>query len=249
MTRITRAEFLGQPLDIIIDRNGQRWLTAEQIGLAMGYAPDNARKGINKLYNAHADEFTEADTFVVKMATNPQGGNPTTRIFSATGCNLLSFFANTARAKQFRAWAKQALTGQPAPVPAAPSRGGRTPLITRVTERMVFEHFVAGWGQADIARALGLSRASVNLLLHAKYQFSPAAGSPQCSPELLAAVASRHLAIEQARLAETQQRLAQRFCNSANNQTLADQLDRVGRHLQQAPAQALLPLDVQGGEQ
>lgn len=247
MTSITRADFFGQPLDII-DHAGKRWLTAEQIGRALGYQPDKARQGINNLYNRHADEFTEADTFVIKLMTNPQGGNPTTRIFSDTGCTLLGFFANTARAKEFRVWAKQVLAARPAT--AAPARGpsGRV-LITRAMERQVLELFVAGWRQRAIAAEVGLSAAAINLLLHAKYQFSPAAGSPQCSPELLAAVAAKHLENEQARLIEQQQRLAQRFCNSAHNQPLADQLDRIGRHLQQAAAVALLPLSSKDGEQ
>ncbi|SDU82196.1 BRO-N domain-containing protein [Pseudomonas sihuiensis] len=243
---MTALTFRDTRLDVI-DRNGQRWLTAEQIGLALGYAPDNARKGVIKLFNTHSDEFTEADTFVAVLATNSRG-NPNTRLFSSSGCILLGFFANTARAKEFRVWAKQVLAARPAT--AAPARGpsGRV-LITRAMERQVLELFVAGWRQRAIAAEVGLSAAAINLLLHAKYQFSPAAGEPQCSPELLAAVAVKHLQNEQARLIEQQQRLAQRFCNSAHNQPLADQLDRIGRHLQQAAAVVLLPLSSKDGEQ
>lgn len=247
MTRIILADFHGQSLNII-DHAGQRWLTAEQIGLALGYNPATARQGIIKLYNRNADEFSEADTCEVNLAS--QGQLRAMRIFSSTGCNLLGFLASTPRAKEFRAWAKQVLAAQPAPTPAAPVRGanGRV-LITRAMERQVLELFVAGWRQRAIAAEVGLSAAAINLLLHAKYQFSPAAGEPQCSPELLAAVAVKHLQNEQARLIEQQQRLAQRFCNSAHNQPLADQLDRIGRHLQQAAAVALLPLGGKDGEQ
>ena len=242
---MTALTFRDTRLDVI-DRNGQRWLTAEQIGLALGYAPDNARKGVNKLYNAHSDEFTEQDTGVAVLAT--ASGRQESRIFSSSGCILLGFFANTTRAKEFRVWAKQVLASRPEP--AAPARGpsGRV-LITRAMERQVLELFVAGWRQRAIAAEVGLSAAAINLLLHAKYQFSPAAGEPQCSPELLATVAVKHLQNEQARLIEQQQRLAQRFCNSAHNQPLADQLDRIGRHLQQAAAVALLPLSSKDGEQ
>ena len=49
-----------------------------------------------------------------------QGQGRETRIFSHSGCNLLSFFANTPNAKAFRAWAKVRLAE-----PAAPSAGGR----------------------------------------------------------------------------------------------------------------------------
>ena len=41
------------------------------------------------------------------MATDGKSYN--TRIFSHSGCNLLSFFANTPNAKAFRAWAKTRL--------------------------------------------------------------------------------------------------------------------------------------------
>lgn len=108
------AVFNGTSFDII-DHEGKRWLSADQIGFALGYASTNARQGIINLYNRHADEFTVDDTCVINLIS--QGQLREVRIFSATGCHLLSFFSNTARAKEFRAWAKQVLTGQ-APVPA-----------------------------------------------------------------------------------------------------------------------------------
>lgn len=112
---IIPAEFLGTPLSII-ERNGLKWLTAEQVGRCLGYATTNARKGINQIYNSHADEFGPTDTFVAELTTNPQGGNPNARLFSGTGCHLLGMFAQTPRAKDFRAWAKRVLmnTAQPA---------------------------------------------------------------------------------------------------------------------------------------
>lgn len=109
------ADFHGLSLEII-NHNGQKWLTAEQVGRALGYAQDNARHGILKLYTRNADEFTEVDTRVVKLTT-PRGAQET-RVFSVTGCNLLGFFSNTPRSKEFRAWAKQVLAGQ-APVAAS----------------------------------------------------------------------------------------------------------------------------------
>jgi hypothetical protein len=102
----------------IVDHAGQRWLTAEDVGRCLGYAEANVRIGISNLYSRHADEFTEADTSVIKLITGSRG-EQNTRIFSATGCTLLSMFANTPRAKDFRAWGKQVLAGQ-APAPAAP---------------------------------------------------------------------------------------------------------------------------------
>lgn len=104
-------DFNGLEIEVI-EHQGQLWLTADQVGICLGYAEDSARIAVVNLYNRNADEFTEIDTFVIKLMTNPQGGNPSTRIFSPTGCNKLGFFANTARAKEFRTWASRVLAGQ-----------------------------------------------------------------------------------------------------------------------------------------
>lgn len=239
--QLITAEFFGHPVSII-DHAGKRWLTAEQVGRCLGYDETNARTGIGKLYSRHADEFTEADTFVVKLTTNPLGGNPNTRIFSATGCIKLGFFANTAMAKQFRAWAAQTLeAAAPAPLPAASPPMPTLPGVrmTRHKERLAMEKFVAGEAIVDIARALQVSRSTASLVLCGKYQFSFGAGAPECSQELIAAVAARHLALEQERLAAAQERAAQRYLSTAHNQALAEALEQVGRQLQQAPRLAL----------
>ena len=103
------SEFNGLAIDII-DHAGKRWMTAEQIGRALGYSAANAGAGIRNLYNRHADEFTEADTCRIDLMR--QGQSREVLIFSVTGCNLLSFFSNTPRAKDFRAWAKHNLAAQ-----------------------------------------------------------------------------------------------------------------------------------------
>lgn len=229
------AEFFGSPVSII-DHAGKRWLTAEQVGVCLGYGQNNARKGISKLFNAHSDEFTEIDTGVVDLAT--PGGTQNTRIFSASGCIKLGFFANTQRAKQFRAWAAQTLEAA-APTPAPLPSVAASLKMTRQKERLALEMFVAGNDIASIGKHLGVSRTTASLVLHGKYQFGPGAGAPECSGELIAAVAARHLALEQARLAQMQERAAQRFLKNANNQALADALDQIGQHLNQAPALAL----------
>lgn len=118
MQQIIPAEFHGTPLSII-DRDGQKWLTAEEVGRCLGYNEANVRKGISKLYNAHADEFTDVDTCVVDLATQAQ--SRAMRIFSSTGCIKLGFFASTPRAKDFRSWASRVLSGQPAPIIQAPA--------------------------------------------------------------------------------------------------------------------------------
>lgn len=233
------VDFVGHPVSIL-DYAGKRWLTAEQVGRCLGYDETNVRIGIGKLYSRHADEFTDADTFVVNLATNSRG-NPNMRIFSATGCIKLGFFANTPKAKQFRAWAAVALEAQSAPaIPPAPAVAALPGLkVTRRKERIALEMFVAGEDTKTIGKAIGIARGTVSQVLHGKYQFSFGAGAPECSAELIAAVAARHLAVEQVRLAMLQERAAQRYLSTANNQALANALEQVGRHLQQAPSLAL----------
>lgn len=238
---LTRAEFFGTPVSII-DHAGRRWLTAEEAGRCLGYNEANVSRGVRSLYDRHADEFTEADACRINLFR--QGQNRESLIFSATGCNLLGFFSNTPRAKDFRVWAKQFLAGAVPPAPT-PAPGRLLPGWTRVTrraERLAMERFVAGETITEIGKALGFSRSTASLVLHGKYQFAPGAGAAECSAELIAAVAARHLAIEQERLAEAQERIAQRYLTTANNQALALALEQVGRQLQRRPENALAAL-------
>lgn len=109
------AEFFGHPVSIL-DHAGKRWLTAEEVGRCLGYSDNNSGAGVRNLYNRHTDEFTEADSCRINLMRQAQ--NREQLIFSATGCIKLGFFANTATAKQFRAWAAVALEAQaPVPVP------------------------------------------------------------------------------------------------------------------------------------
>lgn len=144
MEHIIPAEFHGTSLSII-DRDGQKWLTAEEVGRCLGYNDANVRKGINKLYNAHADEFTDADTCVVDLATQVQ--SRAIRIFSSTGCIKLGFFANSPRAKDFRTWASRVLAGQMASPPPAPA----LPDLSLAREIGALKDTVAAQNQAIVA--------------------------------------------------------------------------------------------------
>lgn len=218
------TQFNGQPVQII-DHAGQKWLTAKEVGLCLGYNQSNANTGINNLYNRHADEFTETDTCSIKLME--QGQMRSTRIFSATGCQLLGFFANTDRAKQFRAWAKEALAaaqaGRPAPAPVHRGRNGRV-AITRAIELQVLTLFVDGLSQKEIARQVGISTSTVCQLLHARYRFTPDAGEDLTTPALLQAVVARHISEERARLTK-------KYCASAANRGLEHYLDGAGQGL------------------
>lgn len=225
MAHSLTAQFHGLDLNII-DHAGQSWLTAEQVGLALGYSDTKARTGITNLYNRHLDEFTEQDTCAIKLMA--QGQRRDVRVFSQTGCHLLSFFANTPRAKEFRAWAKQALTERQ--LPLAPA-GGKRPRINRTVERLAMERFVAGESLKEISQALEVSKATLSLILNAKWQFASNAGEPECSPELLDAVARQHLLLEHEKLQRQQQRMMQKFTHYANNRELAERMDAIGQQL------------------
>lgn len=142
----------------IIDHNGGKWLTAEQLGLALGFSQSNARAGVIKLFNRHLDEFSEKDSCVVKMAT--QGQSRELRIFSHSGCNLLSFFANTPNAKAFRAWAKEKLA-EPAADAAALEKLKAAYLATRPDMARLLRYLEMGLNQAEAAKLLGIAPSNV----------------------------------------------------------------------------------------
>lgn len=225
------TQFNGTPVSII-DHNGKKWLTAEEIGLCLGYAKGNAREGILRLYNRNTDEFTEADSTAVNL-TAVDGKLREMRVFSETGCNKLGFFSNTPKSKEFRHWAAQVLVGQvPAPVAVVvpKKKNGRTS-ITRAIERQVFELFVEGYSQKQIAQTVDISATSVNQLLQAKYRFTPDAGEPECDYALLADVAARQFDIEMERIESMRVRIAQKFMPNANNKELEEVLEQIGQNL------------------
>ncbi|WP_313105088.1 BRO-N domain-containing protein [Stutzerimonas nitrititolerans] len=104
----------------IVDRSGQPWLRANQIGLALDYSDG---KAIQRIYARHKDEFTDAMTGVVKLTT--PSGDQETRIFSLRGAHLLAMFARTAVAKEFRHWVLDVLEGEA----EAPAKAKRKPKL------------------------------------------------------------------------------------------------------------------------
>jgi hypothetical protein len=83
----------------VVDRNGQPWLRAQQIAVALGYVDE---KSITRIYARNEDEFTEQMTCGVKLTS--QGQMREVRIFSLRGAHLLAMFARTKVAKEFRKW-------------------------------------------------------------------------------------------------------------------------------------------------
>ncbi|EKO3500308.1 hypothetical protein LG861_002460 [Vibrio fluvialis] len=84
----------------VIEQSNQIWLTATQIGRALGYAREDS---VSRIYDRNQDEFSNAMTETVKLTVS---GNyqKTVRIFSLRGAHLIAMFARTSIAKQFRKW-------------------------------------------------------------------------------------------------------------------------------------------------
>lgn len=139
----------------ITDRNGQPWLRGLQIGGALGYAkPDHA---IWKLYETHADEFTEQMSVLIDLPTN--GGVQQVRIFSLRGAHLLAMFARTEVAKEFRRWVLDVLDGLSAPESAPVGPASAEPIHLTYNDRpfrIVPEDAALWFVAVDVARALDM---------------------------------------------------------------------------------------------
>jgi hypothetical protein len=163
--QVIPADFFGNPVSII-DHVGKRWLTAEHAGLCLGYPPQHARVAVGKIHARHADEFTEADSCVTNLVTASQG-NHATRIFSATGCIKLGFFAHTPTAKDFRAWAAVTLEQQAA-VPAAVEEPlpavVRSPRLEASMARMADSVASLAQGMETMSRQLNVTGKYIGLL-------------------------------------------------------------------------------------
>ncbi|SER86183.1 Prophage antirepressor [Azotobacter beijerinckii] len=139
----------------ITDRNGQPWVRANQIGLALGYK--NPELSIAKLYRSNADEFTEQMTALIDLPTN--GGIQQVRIFSLRGAHLLAMFARTEVAKEFRRWVLDVLDGLSTPESAPVGPVPVEPIHLTYNDRpfRIVPEGAALWFVAvDVARALDM---------------------------------------------------------------------------------------------
>lgn len=111
-----------------VQHEQQIWLTASELAKALGYAKSDA---VTQIYERNKDEFTTDMTLTLNMSVKGFGnGNSekSTRIFNSRGCHLITFFARTSVAKQFRKWVLDVLdkeVGQPV---AKTHKSERTPL-------------------------------------------------------------------------------------------------------------------------
>ncbi len=82
-----------------IQSNDQQiWIPSTELSRALGYSRADA---VTKIYDRNNDEFAHDMT---KIIDNPQNPNLVLRVFSLRGCHLITFFARTPIAKEFRKW-------------------------------------------------------------------------------------------------------------------------------------------------
>jgi len=86
--------------------NDQIWITSSELAFALGYKHADS---VTRIYNRKSDEFTSDMT---KVIDNPQTVNLTVRVFSLRGCHLITFFARTPVAKEFRKWVLDVLENE-----------------------------------------------------------------------------------------------------------------------------------------
>lgn len=85
----------------ILDRNGQKWLTASDISCALGYSQSDS---VGRLYDRHKDEFSADMTATVNLTVVGTNLKAKRRIFNRRGAHLIAMFAKTDLAKEFRKW-------------------------------------------------------------------------------------------------------------------------------------------------
>ena len=82
-----------------IQSNDQQiWIPSTELSRALGYSRADA---VTKIYDRNNDEFAHDMT---KIIDNPQNPNLVLRVFSLRGAHLITFFARTPVAKEFRKW-------------------------------------------------------------------------------------------------------------------------------------------------
>lgn len=97
-------ERFGIDPDQIIHEDGRYWMTAEQLGKALGYR--YPREGIMKIYHRHKEEL-EPYVCVVNLTTQITGrgsGAKGTTLIDTEGQRTIALLANTPKAARFRAF-------------------------------------------------------------------------------------------------------------------------------------------------
>ncbi|EKU59506.1 BRO family, N-terminal domain protein [Acinetobacter sp. WC-323] len=114
-----------------VQHNNQIWLTASELAKALGYAKSDA---VTQIYERNKDEFTHEMTTTLKLSVVRKTGHVEmeNRIFNSRGCHLITFFARTSVAKQFRKWVLDVLDKETSVSTAKTHKSEREPLTNAV---------------------------------------------------------------------------------------------------------------------
>lgn len=98
MTSLTFNAIQFHPIQ---QNDDQIWITSSELARALGYAREDS---VSRIYDRKSDEFTSNMTTTVKLTVVRATGSVEmdNRIFSLRGCHLITFFARTPVAKEFR---------------------------------------------------------------------------------------------------------------------------------------------------
>ncbi|MDR5801488.1 Bro-N domain-containing protein [Caballeronia sp. LZ001] len=164
----------------VIDREGLRWLSLRQIGVALGYA--NPHK-VQQVFERNAAEFTDSMTAVVTLPT--AGGDQQVRIFSLRSAHLLGMLARTLKAAAFRRWVLDLIERE------AQSAESRKPQLLDSRWLMYFGHDGCQRMQPVAPDAVVIAPDAL-----AKLIGEPGVVSVRLLPEIIASAASRLQEIE-----------------------------------------------------
>lgn len=92
--------------------DGQIWITSSDLARSLDYAREDS---VSRIYDRKSDEFASDMTLTVKLTVKGFGnGNSEKemRIFSLHCCHLITFFARTLVAKEFRKWVLDVLENE-----------------------------------------------------------------------------------------------------------------------------------------
>ncbi|HHP6708571.1 TPA: BRO-N domain-containing protein [Acinetobacter baumannii] len=128
-----------------VQHNNQIWLSASELAKALGYEKSNA---VTQIYERNKDEFASDMTTTLKVSVvnsscsvenlnlrlskKTENLEKTIRVFSLRGCHLITFFARTSVAKQFRKWVLDVLDKEIGAPVAKTHKSEREPLTNAV---------------------------------------------------------------------------------------------------------------------
>lgn len=153
-----------------IERNGEFWFTAEEIGKHLGYS--DPKDDVNRLYNKNKKELEPYSTTTKLVAVD--GKHRDTRVYSEEGVYILTILARTDKARKFRAKVARLirelrqqrleLARQVGQNEALEIMTSLTPLQLKLFDRIV-TYYRKGLNGAEIAKLLDVSKDTVNTAL------------------------------------------------------------------------------------